>query len=267
MYFLRKFLYSRGPTLKECIQKALRNQETKENNNNNNNNEQISNDDEANENQMVTVMSPIIPDGVRNIEGNQENNLTVGKEESFSMEYQCDEAPQPRPSDRNFTFAIPKLEPIEIDEQLQYMSTPIAPPKKKLRGEKRSLPDGMQIRNIKIQKVSTSPKNDLNVSQFRNVKIQRISTSPSEHYNVACNDQENVKSLNCTKIQRLTSNQSLNSSVLKPHNYPACSCTADGDMMFMQSLVPDVKKLNSEQRMAFKVQVHQLLQNILYKKR
>lgn len=257
MLFLKKFLYSRGPTLNECIQKALRGQTPK-----NQTNEELDNDNEGDpENPMITVMS--LPDGARNRPEDKENepdNVSIiQRESSFTAEYHYDEAeqepnsPSPCPTP-DYTFAIPKLEPIEVDDQLQHMSTPIVPPAKRLRGIKRSSPTIMQIGNVKIQKLSTTPSGN------------------SHHYTVMRNDQEKVKStVNCTKIERLnvstTDTQLIanNSSMMKPHNFTACSCKADADTMFMQSLLPDIKKLRSEERMAFKVKVHQMLQDALYK--
>lgn len=224
--------------------------------------EELDNDNEGDpENPMITVMS--LPDGARNRPEDKENepdNVSiVQRESSFTAEYHYDEAeqepnsPSPCPTP-DYTFAIPKLEPIEVDDQLQHMSTPIVPPAKRLRGIKRSSPTIMQIGNVKIQKLSTTPSGN------------------SHHYTVMRNDQEKVKStVNCTKIERLnvstTDTQLIanNSSMMKPHNFTACSCKADADTMFMQSLLPDIKKLRSEERMAFKVKVHQMLQDALYK--
>lgn len=238
MLFLRKFLYARGPSLKECIEKAKNGEAPSR-----------SSKREDVSNLMVTVMSP---EPCRNEDDVENLDLSLQQE---SIELHCDEEAR---GSREFSFAIPKLEPIEIENQLPHMSTPIIPRQRIML--KRSLPSGIDIKKVKVQRVSDlNAKQTPNLMQLKNVKIQKLSTSPgqSEHYTLETQEKS------CAP--RSNQNQSIMNNTLKPHNFPACNCTADADMMFMQSLVPDLKKLNSKQRMDFKVQVHQLLQTTLYK--
>ncbi|XP_063701616.1 uncharacterized protein LOC134831739 [Culicoides brevitarsis] len=252
MEFLSKFLYSRGPSLSECIESALKGQVPTQ---------KIKKEQDSN--RMVSVIS-VIPDDCRNENDSQHVNITLQPpEQSISMELYCEEEPQT--SNQDYTFAIPKLEPVSIKNQLPHMSTPIVP-----RIVKRSIPDAEpQYRAIKVRK--SSPE----VMNLNKVKLQKLSTTPgkSERYTLMQDSyQQQIKvsasQTSGTQIERISTpccaESSLNRTV-KPHEYPACSCTADGDMMFMQSLLPDLKKLNSKQRLEFKVQTYQLLQGLLYK--
>uniref|UniRef100_A0A336LNW6 CSON015171 protein n=1 Tax=Culicoides sonorensis TaxID=179676 RepID=A0A336LNW6_CULSO len=255
MKFIEKFLYVRGPTLAECIQRALREQQKLKKEEPSSENDY---DYDENE-QMITVMSEI-PDGVRNSDKenrrSNSNDISMREEPSYSFQYKCKEA------EHDFTFAIPKLEPVSIGDHLQHMSTPINSPKKVSRVLKRrsSSENVFQIGNVKVRKLSQNSNKSEHYevstnNQENNQKLQKLSTNGLHLMSAKANDEKTNDDKSLIARQSFSSNSSIH----------ACNCKADSDTMFMQSLIPDIKKLRSEDKMIFKVKIHQLLKDLLYK--
>lgn len=277
MKFIANFQHQKGPSLKECIQKALGKQYSQRNGQKikvlsdielpegirydvESENESISlqyNYEEEQPGQSVNkkciqkasgkqysqsntqkieVLSDYeLPDGIR-YDAESEN-------ESISLQYNYEEE-QPGPSYRPSpnTYNDPKLEQYSENQfNLPPMSTP------------------------KIMKRNREPfcaPHDSSVIRYGQVKIRKISKEPLQSFDSAMNTVSNKQ-----KLGELTEVNQMNISrvVKRPMNHVnPCTCNADCDVMFFQSLLPDVKKLAPEKNLIFKIRMQETLKELIY---